>query len=60
MEIGPSSIIVVRGQDGALRGFHNSCRHRGFKLCTDAAGTAKSFVCPYHRWTYRLDGSLGA
>ena len=58
VEIGSSSVIVVRGQDGALRGFFNSCRHRGFKLCEEENGQTKSFVCPYHRWTYRLDGTL--
>jgi len=58
VSIGPSSIIVVRGADGELRGFFNSCRHRGFRICEQAQGQVKSFVCPYHRWTYRLDGSL--
>ena len=56
--VGQSSVIVVRGSDGVLRGLHNVCRHRGFRVCAAEAGTAKSFVCPYHRWTYRLDGSL--
>ncbi len=56
--VGPTSIIVVRGQDGELRGLHNSCRHRGFRLCDTDRGQSKTFVCPYHRWTYRLDGSL--
>ena len=56
--VGPTSIIVARGQDGELRGFHNSCRHRGFRLCDTDRGQSKTFVCPYHRWTYRLDGSL--
>ena len=58
LEIGPTSVIVARGNDGELRGFHNTCRHRGFRLCENERGQAKSFVCPYHRWTYRLDGSL--
>src|SRR3954464_14265988 len=58
VSIGPSSVIVVRGGDGELRGFFNTCRHRGFRICAAEQGTAKSFVCPYHRWTYRLDGTL--
>lgn len=56
--VGPSSVVVVRGHDGALRGFFNSCRHRGFRICDAEQGQAKSLVCPYHRWTYRLDGTL--
>ena len=58
LEIGGSPILVVRDNDGALHGFHNSCRHRGSKVVDGACGTAKGLVCPYHRWTYRLDGSL--
>ena len=58
VSIGPSSIIIVRGQDGELRGFFNTCRHRGFRICDAEQGQAKSLVCPYHRWTYRLDGTL--
>ena len=58
LEIGGSPVLVVRGTDGVLRGFHNSCRHRGSKLTDAACGTVKGLVCPYHRWTYRLDGSL--
>lgn len=58
VSIGASSIVVVRGTDGALRGFFNTCRHRGFRICDAELGQAKSLVCPYHRWTYALDGSL--
>ncbi len=58
VSIGGSSIIVVRGTDGELRGFFNTCRHRGFRICDAEHGRAKSFVCPYHRWNYRLDGAL--
>jgi phenylpropionate dioxygenase-like ring-hydroxylating dioxygenase large terminal subunit len=58
VEIGASSIVVVRGTDGELRGFFNTCRHRGFRICDAEQGRAKSLVCPYHRWTYRLDGTL--
>ena len=58
LDIGGSPILVVRGADGVLRGFHNSCRHRGSKVVDGACGTVKGLVCPYHRWTYRLDGGL--
>ena len=53
----PSSI--VRGKDGVLRGFVNACRHRGNVLCREATGnTGSRFVCPYHLWSYDLEGGL--
>ncbi len=52
------SWIVVRGRDGVVRGFVNSCRHRGNALCTGRQGQAARFTCPYHNWTYGLDGAL--
>jgi phenylpropionate dioxygenase-like ring-hydroxylating dioxygenase large terminal subunit len=52
------SVIVVRGKDGALRAFANVCRHRGSRLLDGASGCAKKIVCPYHAWTYDLDGAL--
>jgi glycine betaine catabolism A len=58
MTIGDYPIIVVRGQDGAIRALHNSCRHRGSRICPEPRGTAKRLVCPYHQWTYALDGEL--
>lgn len=58
LNIGQSPIMVVRDNDGVLRGFHNTCRHRGSRILDAACGTTKGLVCPYHRWTYRLDGSL--
>ncbi|MGI0055178.1 MAG: aromatic ring-hydroxylating oxygenase subunit alpha [Thermoplasmata archaeon] len=58
-EIGPESIVVVRGSDGALHGFYNVCRHRGSRLTVARAGDlGRSIVCPYHAWTYGLDGRL--
>lgn len=50
-------LLVVRGADGTVRGFRNACRHRGMKLA-DGEGCTKAFACPYHAWTYSLDGSL--
>jgi phenylpropionate dioxygenase-like ring-hydroxylating dioxygenase large terminal subunit len=50
-------ILAVRGKDGKLRAFRNACRHRGTEVAS-GMGCAKSFVCPYHGWTYGLDGRL--
>lgn len=52
------SIILSRGADGAIRAFHNSCRHRGSPLLTEGSGRAKRFICPYHAWGYSLEGKL--
>ena len=60
LEIAGESAIVVRGEDGRLRALVNVCRHRGSRVCWDASGQRKSFTCPYHGWTYGLDGSLQA
>ena len=49
--------LLVRDQEGVLRGFANACRHRGARLI-DKPCAAKAFVCPYHGWTYGLDGAL--
>ncbi|MGL6279829.1 MAG: aromatic ring-hydroxylating oxygenase subunit alpha [Gaiella sp.] len=57
--LGTLPIILVRGDDDALRGFVNVCRHRGFTLCEhDDAAPRASIQCPYHAWTYGLDGAL--
>lgn len=50
-------LVVVRGEDGAVRGFRNACRHRGNQVAR-GSGCLKAFVCGYHGWTYRLDGRL--
>ena len=58
-QIGGESVIVIRAADGAVRAFHNVCRHRGARLLDTACGKGLSrVVCPYHAWTYRLDGTL--
>ncbi|MBC5806198.1 MAG: (2Fe-2S)-binding protein [Candidatus Eremiobacter antarcticus] len=55
------SIIVVRGTDGQARAFFNVCRHRGTRMCEVPSGTfAGAIMCPYHAWTYALDGKLTA
>src|SRR5215510_4035243 len=50
-------IVVVRDRDGALRAFYNVCKHRAHELLR-GAGTTRNIVCPYHAWTYGLDGRL--
>ena len=52
-------IVVVRDEQGGLRAFLNVCRHRGSLVC-EGEGTRASLQCPYHAWTYGLDGSLRA
>jgi len=52
------NIIVIRGEDGKVRAFANVCRHRGSRLLDGASGCATRLVCPYHGWTYSLDGRL--
>ena len=58
LTIGRYPVLLVRDRTGDIRAFHNSCRHRGSILCTPGAGQSPKLVCPYHRWTYNLDGSL--
>lgn len=56
--MGLDSVIVTRDRQGALRVLLNSCRHRGMKVCRYDEGNTRLFYCPYHAWTYGLDGSL--
>lgn len=59
VEIAGESLIITRDQTGTLHAFYNVCRHRGTRMCQEHAGTFKgSIQCPYHAWTYALDGSL--
>lgn len=58
-ELAGESLIVTRDAEDRVHAFFNVCRHRGTRLCTEAAGTLKKTIqCPYHAWTYGLDGSL--
>ncbi len=52
------SVIVIRGEDGAMRAFTNVCRHRGARILDGPSGCARRLVCPYHAWTYGSDGRL--
>jgi glycine betaine catabolism A len=52
------SVIIVRDEDGELRALHNTCRHRGMPVCPQPSGHVRRWVCPYHQWSYGLDGRL--
>ncbi|MFJ4156136.1 aromatic ring-hydroxylating dioxygenase subunit alpha [Pseudomonas sp. NPDC089752] len=58
VQIGNYPVVVVRGKDGEVRAFHNACRHRGAKVCEASQGKVAKLVCPYHKWTFELDGKL--
>ncbi len=58
--VGKWPVLIIRDRSNTIRAFHNSCRHRGSILCQPGSGSAPKLVCPYHRWTYDLDGSLFA
>ncbi len=58
LDIPLAPVLVVRGDDGVLRAFMNSCRHRGAPVVRDTEGVARLLVCQYHSWTYDLQGRL--
>ncbi|MBT2303303.1 Rieske 2Fe-2S domain-containing protein [Variovorax paradoxus] len=58
LELAGRPVMMVRQPDGAVRVFYNRCAHKGTRLVTDESGnTGKFFRCPYHAWTYKLDGA---
>jgi len=57
-DVADESIIIVRDKNGEVRAFYNVCRHRGTRLCEEERGHAAAIQCPYHAWTYGLDGRL--
>ncbi|MGI9625057.1 MAG: aromatic ring-hydroxylating oxygenase subunit alpha [Acidimicrobiales bacterium] len=57
-EVGPESIIMVRQSDNSVRAFYNVCQHRGSRILFSDLGATSSFSCPYHGWTYAIDGAL--
>ncbi|MEZ5892238.1 MAG: aromatic ring-hydroxylating dioxygenase subunit alpha [Parvularculaceae bacterium] len=59
-EVGEDSLIITRDKEGKIRALMNVCRHRGARVCEKEKGNTKTFVCPYHKWTYNLDGTLRA
>ncbi|MHA6792329.1 aromatic ring-hydroxylating oxygenase subunit alpha [Pseudonocardia bannensis] len=56
--MGEDAVIVSRGRDGQIRVHLNACSHRGAKVCLEDTGTANTFTCPYHAWTFANDGRL--
>ena len=61
VQVGRESVLVARSRRGDINAFFNVCRHRGARLCTEDSGEVKrAFQCPYHAWTYDLDGKLVA
>ena len=57
-EVAGESLIVAHDQEATLRAFYNVCRHRGTRLCEEQSGHSPTIQCPYHAWTYALDGTL--
>ena len=57
-EVDGDSIIIVRDQHGDVQALYNVCRHRGSLICEAPEGHVKRFICPYHQWTYDIDGHL--
>lgn len=58
-QVGTESLIMVRTRNGEIRAHYNVCRHRGARLCSSSEGHLReSIQCPYHAWTYSLDGKL--
>ncbi len=58
VEVGQNPVLIVRDADGSINAFHNTCRHRGSRLCSAVKGKVANLVCPYHQWTYDLKGNL--
>ena len=56
--LGPDEVILVRREDGGLSLLHNRCAHRGARVVSEPSGNTRQLRCPYHAWSYRLDGSL--
>lgn len=58
--IGPRPVIMTRDREGRIHLLQNSCPHRGNQVCTEPKGNARTFTCPYHKWTFANDGRLTA
>jgi len=56
--LGDDAMIVVRDDRGRVHALHNTCRHRGMPVCAQQSGRVRRWVCPYHQWSYALDGAL--
>lgn len=58
IQVGDYPVVIVRDDNGNIRAFHNACRHRGSRVCSASKGKTAKLVCPYHKWTFGLDGKL--
>ncbi|WP_290703066.1 aromatic ring-hydroxylating dioxygenase subunit alpha [Amphritea sp.] len=58
IQVGDYPVVIVRDDAGNVRAFHNACRHRGSRVCSESKGKTAKLVCPYHKWTFGLDGKL--
>lgn len=58
VDVGENSYILTHDKKGNINAFHNSCRHRGARVCSESKSKCVQLVCPYHWWAYRLDGTL--
>ena len=58
VQLGKTSVVIIRESESSVRAYFNSCRHRGSMICTSEKGSARRLVCPYHQWTYDLKGDL--
>lgn len=58
IQVGDYPVVIVRHSDGSVRAFHNACRHRGSRICSESKGKVAKLVCPYHQWTFDTDGKL--
>jgi len=60
LDIADDSLVVIRGDDDRIHALHNTCRHRGMRVCQAEAGHVGRIVCPYHQWSYARSGELVA
>ncbi len=60
LDVANESVIITHAPSGELKAYINICRHRGSRICLEKSGSAKLFTCPYHAWSYNLDGDLVA
>jgi Rieske 2Fe-2S family protein len=58
LEVGKSSVLILRDDDGVVRAFHNVCRHRGSRIVGERKSSVGRLICPYHQWSYDLTGDL--
>ena len=58
LNVGNESIIMIRNLNNIIHAHYNVCRHRGSKICLKDEGNKKLLVCPYHAWSYNIDGTL--